>query len=333
MTKKDLKNDNLVIFQIENGAIEFRGDFDNEDVIWGNLNQIADLFGRDKSVISRHIKNIFKTGELDSDSTVAKIATVQNEGGREVVRDIEYFNLDVILSVGYRVDSQQATQFRIWATKTLKQHITKGYTINKKVLKKNYEEFLKVIDDIKLLAKNNDKVSQDEVLELIKTFSYTWFSLESYDKQDFPEKGKVKGGKEIDLKEFSESLYQEVDVLKKELMSKEEATELFAQEKNENSLEGILGNVFQSVFGKEVYGTVEEKAAHLLYFIIKNHPFVDGNKRTGAFSFIWFLKKMKFDFEGKISPETLTTLTLLIAESDPKDMKKMIGLVLIILKK
>ncbi len=333
MTKKDLKNDNLVIFQIENGAIEFRGDFDNEDVIWGSLNQIADLFNRDKSVISRHIKNIFKTGELDSNSTVAKIATVQNEGGREVVRDIEYFNLDVILSVGYRVDSQQATQFRIWATKTLKQHITKGYTINKKVLKKNYEEFLKAIDDIKLLAKNNDKISQNEILELIKTFSYTWFSLESYDKQDFPEKGKVRVEKEIDLENFSHNLYQEIDIFKKELMDKQEATELFAQEKNENSLEGILGNVFQSVFGKEVYGTVEEKAAHLLYFVIKNHPFTDGNKRTGAFSFIWFLQKMKFDFKDRISPETLTTLTLLIAESDPKDMKKMIGLVLIILKK
>ena len=331
MSKRSKKE--ISIYQGKNGAIEFRGDFNNENVIWGNLNQIADLFNRDKSVISRHIKNIFKGGELDSGSTVAKIATVQNEGGRKVVRDIEYFNLDVILSVGYRVDSKQATQFRKWATKTLKQHITKGYTINRKVLKKNYEEFLKTVEDIKILAKNNTLIKNDDILELIKTFSSTWFSLENYDKESLPKKGKVKTKKKIDLEKLSQELYEEITLLKKELIRKKEATELFAQEKKKNSLEGILGNVFQSVFKKDAYGTVEEKAAHLLYFIIKNHPFNDGNKRTGAFCFIWFLQKMNFDFRVKITPETLTTLTLLIAESDPKDMKKMIGLVLIILKK
>jgi len=326
MTKK------LAIYQAKNGAIEFRGDFDNEEnVIWANLNQIAKLFNRDKSVISRHIKNIFASGELEKKSTVAKIATVQKEGDREIEREIEYFNLDLILSIGYRVDSKVATQFRKWATKTLKHHITKGYTINKKVLARNYQEFLQTVEDIKLLAKNNKQIASDDILELIKTFSGTWFSLDSYDKQNFPKKGKVRKKIKTDLKVLSKTLYQEVEVLKKELISKKEATELFAQEKDKGNLGGILGNVLQSIFGKDAYLTVEEKSAHLLYFVIKNHPFNDGNKRTGAFAFIWFLQKMKFSFMDKISPETLTALTLLIAESNPKDKEKMIGLVLLLL--
>ncbi len=173
----------LAIYQTKDGAIAFRGDFEREEnMVWGNLNQIAQLFGRDKSVISRHIRNIFKSGELDKSATVAKIATVQTEGKRKMTREIEYYNLDVILSVGYRVDSKVAIAFRKWATKTLKQHLTKGYTINKKALKRNYQEFLQAVDDIKLLAKGNYKVGADDVLELIKAFSATWFNLESYDK-------------------------------------------------------------------------------------------------------------------------------------------------------
>ena len=170
----------LVIYQSKDGAIAFRGNFEHEEsVVWGSLNQIAQLFGRDKSVISRHIRNIFKSGELDKVATVAKIATVQKEGKRKVTREIEYYNLDVILSVGYRVDSKVAIAFRKWATKTLKQHLIKGYTINKKTLKHNYQEFLRAVEDIKFLVKDNRKVGADDVLKLIKSFSATWFNLES----------------------------------------------------------------------------------------------------------------------------------------------------------
>ncbi len=326
-------NKKIIIYQAKNGAIAFRGDFDDENIIWANLNQIAELFGRDKSVISRHLKKIFGSSELNEKVTVAKIATVQKEGEREVLRKIDYYNLDVILSVGYRVDSKVAVEFRKWATKTLKQHITKGYTLNKKILQKKHEEFLRAVKDIKLLASKNQKVSKDDILELIQTFSSTWFNLESYDKQNFPAKGKSKKKIKINFEKFAQELYEEVALFKKELIAKKEATDFFAQEKKNGSLKGILGNVFQSVFGKEVYQTVEEKAGHLLYFIIKNHPFNDGNKRTGAFAFIWFLRKMNFDFEDKITPETLTTLALLIAESNPKDKEKMIGLVLLLLEK
>lgn len=329
--KKELENKKLAIYQAKDGSIELRQDFDRE-TIWANLDQIALLFDRDKSVISRHIKNIFKEKELDKKSTVAFFATVQKEGNREVKRSIEFFNLDMIISVGYRVNSKIATEFRQWATRTLKQHITKGFTVNKNLLKKKENLYLQVLEDVKKLSRNNNLISNIQIIDLIKNFSSTWFNLENYDKQNFPKKGKQQKSLKKSFQELADNLYQEVDIFKKELIRKKEATELFAQEKNKKSLEGILGNVLQSVFEKDVYGTVEEKAAHLLYFVIKNHPFNDGNKRTGAFSFIWFLQKINFDFREKITPETLTTLALLIAESNPRDKEKMIGVVLLLLK-
>ncbi len=321
----------LAIYQAKNGAIELQ--FDNKkETFWANLNQIAEIFGVKKPAISKHLKNIYRDKELNKKATVSILETVQKEGKRNVSRKIEYYNLDAIISVGYRVNSRKATRFRVWATKTLKQHITKGYTINKKVLQKNYQEFLQTVEDIKLLSKNNEKIGKDDILELIKTFSGTWFNLESYDKQNFPKKGKIKN-KVVAFKGLSKILYQEIEILKQDLIQKKEATEMFAQEKAKEALEGILGNVFQSILGKDAYKSVEEKAAHLLYFIIKNHPFTDGNKRTGAFAFVWFLQKMQFPFREKISPETLTALALLIAESNPKDKDKIIGLILLLLKK
>ena len=152
--------------------------------------------------------------------------------------------------------------------------------------------------------------------------------MESYDKQNLPKNGNRKQ----DVKISTSELYKEIEKLKSDLLKKGEATELFAQEKDKKSLEGILGNVLQSAFGKDMYESIEEKAAHLLYFVVKNHPFTDGNKRTGAFCFIWFLQKTDFDFKLKINPTTLTTLTLLIAQSDPQEKEKMIGLVLMLLK-
>ena len=321
----------LAIYQAQNGAIELNVD-DNEETIWANLNQISKLFNRDKSVISRHIKNIFNTKELERNQTVAKIATVQVEGTKSVKRDIEYFNLDMIISIGYRVDSIEATNFRKWATKTLKEHITKGYTINRSLLKQKKELYLQVLEDIKKLSSENRLISNTQIIDLIKNFSSTWFNLESYDTQNLPTKGQNESSIDMNFEELLKQLYAEVEILKQELISKQEATILFAQEKIRGSLKGILGNVLQSVFGQDAYRTTEEKAAHLLYFIVKNHPFNDGNKRTGAFSFIWFLQKADFNFSEMINPQTLTALTLLIAESNPKDKEKMIGLILLLLR-
>ncbi len=322
MTKTD---NQIIIYQAKNGAIELSVDISKE-TIWASLQQIADLFGIDKSGISRHIKNILESAELKEKSVVAKIATTAKDGK---TYQVDYYNLDMIISVGYRVSSKTATNFRKWATRTLKEHITQGYTINQKHFKKNKQKLLKALDDIKLLAKNNDQITPDDILELVKTFTDTWFTLDQYDKSKFPTSGAVKKDLEIE----ADQLYSDIAKFKKELISKKEATELFAQEKKAKALEGILGNVFQSAFGEEVYPTVEEKAAHLLYFVVKNHVFNDGNKRTGAFTFVWFLRKAGMLNERLITPMALTSLTLLIAESDPKDKDKMIGLVLLLLRK
>lgn len=315
----------LAIYQTESGALELRADA-RAETIWANLEQIASLFGRDKSVISRHLKNIFKEGELDKQSTVAFFATVQQEGKRLVTRNIEYYNLDAILSVGYRVNSKVATKFRQWANSILKQHITEGYTINKKILEQNKEQFLQTLEDLKQLARSNPLIEAKDVLSLVQSFSSTFFTLDKYDRNEFPKEG-TKQSIQATAKELMNDLQQ----LKAELIRKGEATELFAQEKTQGTLEGIFGNVFQTVFGEDAYPTLEEKAAHLLYFIVKNHPFNDGNKRSGAFSFVWLLQKAGYPYKNKISPETLTTLTLLIAESQPNDKEKMIGVIKLLL--
>ncbi len=325
MPKAD--QDKLVIYQTRSGRIEFRGDF-KRDTIWGSLNQIAQLFGRDKSVISRHIKNIYKAGELDRKSTVAKIATVQKEGKREVVREIEYYNLDVILSVGYRVDSKQATQFRKWATKVLKQHLIKGYTINKRRIGKNYKKFMQAVSDVRALLPATSKVKAEDVLELVNVFASTWLSLDSYDKGDLPKRGSSQKQISLTASQLREVLFQ----FRQELISKGQASDIFGQEKDKGSIEGIVGNVFQSIGGRQVYPTLEEKAAHLLYFMVKNHPFVDGNKRSGAFAFVWFLQKSGL-LRASLTAEALTALTLLIAESRPQDKDKVIGLVVLLLRK
>ena len=316
---------NSIIFQTNNGSLELKTDSDIE-TIWANLDQISQLFNRDKSVISRHIKNIFKEEELDKNSTVAFFATVQKEGKRIINRNIEHFNLDLILSVGYRVNSKIATQFRQWATQTLKQHITKGFTINEFRIQQNKDLFLKTIEDLKILTENISQIDSKDLLSLIESFSNTWFSLDKYDKSVFPTIGTKQ-----ELLINSTDLLNDLFVLKGELIQKNEASELFAQEKLQGSLQGILGNVYQTIFGQDAYETIEEKAAHLLYFIIKNHPFNDGNKRSGAFAFIWFLKKAEIQFEQKINPAALTALTLLIAESNPTEKDKMIGIVLLLL--
>jgi len=326
--KNELKE--LAIYQTKDGEIRLKEDMQNE-TIWANQRQIAQIFSIERSVATKHINNIFKNEELDRKMVCAKFAHTTKHGAiadKTQTKNIEFYNLDIILAVGYRANSKTAIEFRKWATKTLKQHITKGFTINQHQLEKNYQEFLKAIDDVKLLTKSNSKFQTEDILELIKTFSSTWFSLQSYDKQKFPKKGNTQ--KIIDVE--AKDLYADIEMLKNELIRKKEATELFAQEKNKDSLKGILGSVFQSAFEQDAYQTIEEKSAHLLYFIIKNHPFNDGNKRTGAFAFIWFLQKTNFKFQKKVSPETLTTLALLIAESNPREKEKMIGLVLLILK-
>ena len=315
----------IVIY--EDGTVALNAQVENE-TIWLSQKQMAELFGVTIPTINEHIKNIYKEKELEQISTIRKFRIVRQEGKREVERDIEHYSLDTIISVGYRVNSKKATNFRIWATDVLKQHLVQGYTINKERLQKNYDEFLRVVEDIKVLSKNTNNVRAEDVLELIKAFSATWFGLDSYDREELPKEGITK----VNLEYEVEKLYDDIAIFKQELMNRGEAAEIFATEKTQRSLEGIVGNVFQSLFGEDAYPTVEEKAAHLLYFVVKNHPFNDGNKRCGAFSFIWLLKRAGFNVEKFINPNALTALTLLIAESDPNDKERMVGLVLLMLR-
>lgn len=324
---KDRHVKQLVIYQAKSGQIEFRGDFERE-TIWGSIDQIANIFGVQKAAVSKHLKNIYKEGELNKKVTVSKMETVQIEGKREIKRNIEYYNLDVILSVGYRINSKQATQFRIWATNTLKKHLLDGYTINKKYIGQNYEKFMRAVTDVKALLPPSNQVKAQDVLELINAFAGTWFSLDAYDTDAFPKTGGTK--KKVVF--AADELVSALQKLKQDLLDKKQATDIFGQERDKEAVRGIVGNVFQSVFGKDAYSTAEEKATHLLYFMVKDHPFVDGNKRSGAFAFIWFLRKAGL-LRASLTPEALTALTLLIAESNPKDKDKMTGLVLLLLKK
>jgi len=324
MKKKAQKNtsQNIVLFTSPQGEIQFRGDFKRE-TIWATQAQIAQVFGIERSVITKHINNIYKEKELEEKPTCAKIAQVQKEGNREVLRNIEHYNLDMIISVGYRVNSKTATKFRQWATKTLKSYITKGYVLNKKQLKKNHTEFLKAVHSIQSLLPEDVTLDPKTILDLVKEFSSTWTSLDAYDKESLQNIASTKRS----LKLSGQELYDAVSELRTVLIKKGEATEIFAQERQVGSLEGVLGNVMQSFGGVPLYPSLEEKAAHLLYFIIKNHPFVDGNKRSGAWAFLWFLKKARVKGARNINPQALTAITLLIAESKPEKKDQMTALV------
>jgi prophage maintenance system killer protein len=331
VNKKPSEQENsLVIYQTQSGEIELRGDFSRE-TIWANLNQIAQLFGVQKAAVSKHIKNIFETGELIQKVTVSKMETVKKEGNREVLRTIEMYNLDMIIAVGYRVNSKNATQFRIWATKILREYLLDGYSINKKRLQQNHQNFLKDVASIQALLPIDVSLDNHAVLELVKEFSATWTSLDAYDRDSLE---KITSHKKS-VKVSSTELLESIQTLRKDLIKKGEATDIFAQERTLGSIEGILGNVIQSFGGQDVYPSLEEKSAQLLYFMVKNHPFIDGNKRSGAWAFIWFLRKVKLKSYKNINPTALTALTLLIAESKPDKKEQMIALVtnLLALKK
>lgn len=312
-----------MFYQAKNGAIELRGDFTRE-TIWATLDQIAEVFGRDKSVISRHLKKIYRDGELEEGATVAKNATVQMEGERRVERLIEYYNLDAIISVGYRVNSKTATKFRQWATKTLRNYVVDGFAINRQRIAKNYAQFAGVVEDIKKLLPVGSILDAGDAVELVSLFADTWLSLDAYDRDALP-KGKLTK-KKVEL--TAEKMAGGLAELKSGLIKKSEAADIFGQERKSGSVAGIVGNVMQSFGGKELYPSAEEKAAHLLYFMVKNHPFTDGNKRSGAFAFVWFLQQAKILDITRLTPSVLTALTILVASSDPKDKEKVVALVL-----
>ena len=301
------------------GETQIEVQFEKETV-WLNLNQISELFGRDKSVISRHLRNIYKERELEKEATVAKNATVQIEGDREIEREIDFYNLDAIISVGYRVNSKQGTQFRIWATNKLKAYLIKGYAINQTRL-----DQLK--QSIKLIQTSTQELESDqskEIISVLTDFALGLDILDGYDNQSLEIREVTKESKyKIDYNEAIEAINQ--------LRIKFGGSKLFGNEKDD-SFKSSIASIDQTFDGEELYQSIEEKAANLLYFVVKNHSFSDGNKRIAAWLFVWYLNKNKYLYNqnGKLVIENnaLASITLMVALSKPDEKELMIRVII-----
>ena len=300
------------------------------ETVWLSLNQMAELFDRDKSVVSRHLQDIYKAGELSRKATVAKNATVQKEGDRSILRQVEYYNLDAILSVGYRVNSRRGTQFRIWATRTLRQHLIQGYTLNERRLQERGIEMQRAVQLLSRTLTSNQLVTDEGhgILDVIARYARSFEILRRYDENALSVPAR---GTPPSFILDTPTARIAVDALKKDLRSRGEATKLFGQE-HSGQLETIVESIEQTFAGQPLYESTEQKAAHLLYFLIKDHPFSDGNKRIGSFLFIRYLAGNGLLEDGaglpRISDNALVALALLIAESEPHDKELIIRLIL-----
>ena len=289
-----------------------------DETVWLSLDQMCKLFDRDKSVISRHIKNALNE-ELDN-STVANFATVQSEGNKKVKRNITYYNLDMIISVGYRVKSKNGIIFRKWATKVLKEHLIKGYTVNQKRLE-YLEKTVKLVDIAGRIGTNLNGEEAKEIISIINNYSKGLNLLDDYDHGKI---NKPKGNKSNKKITYEECL----DVIG--TLKFNDKNDLFGLERS-NGLKSIISNIYQTFDGKELYYSTEEKAANLLYLITKNHVFIDGNKRIAATLFLYFLSYYDILYRNGnqiIDNNTLVAVTLLIAESNPKEKNVLVDLVM-----
>ena len=305
------KTNEIVLFETQDKEIKLSVPVDQETV-WLNRNQMAELFERDVKTIGKHINNALKE-ELD-DSTIAKFATVQNEGSRKVERNIEYYSLDMIISVGYRVKSKRGVEFRKWANSVLKQYILQGYAINN-------NRITQLGEVIKIMKRTQNSLDSKQVLSVIEKYSTALDLLDAYDHQDME---RPKGNEATYILTYEECM----EAISSMRFGNE--SELFGKEKDD-SFKGSIGNIYQSFGGEDVYPTLEEKAAHLLYFVTKNHSFLDGNKRIAATMFLYFLDKNGVLFkngEKMIEDHTLVALTIMIAESKPDEMEMMITVIM-----
>lgn len=329
MNMKEHKGE-IVIYKAEDGqaAIEVRL---KEDTVWLTQKQMAVLFDTERSVITKHIRNIIRGKELYEDSVCAIFAHTAADG--KTYRTT-FYNLDMIISVGYRVNSKRGTQFRIWATNVLRDHLVKGYTLNEKRLQENKARLKELEAAVALVekAKSTKQLSASEaagLLTVITEYTRSWLLLHQYDAGTLQTKELHRN---VRFRIDEEMAKKAIAQLKKNLMEREEAGDLFGRERERGALKGILGSIEQTFEGEDLYPSVEEKAANLLYFIIKDHPFVDGNKRIASLMFIWFLEKndllLATDGERKINDNALVALTLLVAESNPKQKDVMIDLVI-----
>ncbi|MFA5742850.1 MAG: virulence protein RhuM/Fic/DOC family protein [Candidatus Paceibacterota bacterium] len=301
-----------------------------KETVWLTQKQMAGLFDKDVKTINEHIKNIYKEEELKEKATVRNFRIVQKEGARTVERNVDFYNLDVIISVGYRIKSLSGTQFRIWATKVLRNHLLEGYTINEQRLSQAENKFKKLQEAVSFLRKKSENkllLGQGrEILNLLADYSKTLILLSQYDKEKLTLVKKAKSRFILDYWKAREVISE----VKRDLAVKGEESDLFGQE-NGGRLKSVIENIYRTSGGEELYQSLEEKAAHLLYSAIKDLPFADGNKRIASFLFVYFLDRNKNLYkrngERKIDDNSLTALSLLIAASEPKEKDKIIKII------
>lgn len=310
----------ITIYTAPSGAVEVRLE---KDSVWLRQEQMAELFGRDRTVIGRHIRAVFAEGELSRESNVQNLHIAGSD------KPVSFYNLDVIISVGYRVKSQQGTRFRQWATGLLREHLTRGYTLNQQRLQTNARELEAALQLVRNTMQAT-KLSADDghgLLDIVTGYAHTFLLLQRYDEGLLTDPPTQSGGTLPTSAQAREALAS----LKADLIAKGQATDLFARERGDG-LDALLGNLDQTAFGEPVYPSVESKAAHLLYFVVKNHPFADGNKRSGAFLFVDFLHRngrlLQFDGQPIINDVGLAALTLLVAESPPGHKDTLIRLIM-----
>ena len=313
----------VVLYRTKDGTISVEVRL-HGDTVWLTQAQMVELFQRNQSVLSRHIRKIFKEGELDPKSNMQKMHSAKSD------KPVVFYNLDVIISVGYRVNSKRGTQFRIWATRTLKNHLIQGYTLNERRLQERGIEMEQAVQLLSRTLTRSQLVGEQgrAVLEVITRYAKSWRLLKEFDEGtvQVPEK---KHPTQTSLND--RSVGEAIAALKKELLSRGQATDLFGRERGK-ALAGLLGAIEQTFGGQSLYPSIEEKAAHLLYFIIKDHPFTDGNKRIGSFLFVLFLRENGYlnDSAGRtrFNDNALVALALLIAESDPAQKELMVRLIM-----
>ncbi|MBU2812255.1 virulence protein RhuM/Fic/DOC family protein [Acidithiobacillus thiooxidans] len=319
------ENTQIQIYQSDDGQLELKVAFD-QDTVWLSQAQMADLFGTKRPAITKHLSNIYKSGELSEDSTCSILEHMADHGQSYKTKQ---YNLDAIISVGYRVNSSRATQFRIWATRTLKQHLVQGYTLNQRRLQERGIEFEQAMALLSQTLSNQQLVNAEgaAVLSVISDYARSWSLLQGYDEQSLGElNSKQSAMLALNLDEALNAIHE----LKQALITKGEATELFGQLRG-NGLESAIATIEQGYGDELFYPNVASRAAHLLYFVIKNHPLADGNKRSGSFLFLWYLRRNQHllarPVERLINDNTLVALALLVAESEPAQKSLMIRLI------
>ena len=320
-----MNENKVVIYQTEDGKTQIDVRLENETV-WLTQAQMAELFQTDRTSIVRHINNIYRIEELDRESTCAKIAQVQTEGKRQVVRTIPFFNLDMIISVGYRVNSKRGIKFRQWANRVLKDYLVKGFAVNDRIRKEQIGELRQLVGMLGRTIQSQPVLSNDETNALFEVVTDYTYALDTLDNYDYQRLTIEKTTKEEPFHATYENAMQEIQRLRDRFGG----SVLFGNEKDD-SFKSSIGQIYQTFGGEELYPSVEEKAAMLLYLVTKNHSFSDGNKRIAATLFLWFLNGNRIlyrpDGSKRLADNTLVALTLMIAESRPEEKDVMVKVV------